>query len=75
MTFIITLSYKELLELTKRLALALADDAVFHGDNNMAEATLGVLSDAREELGLSEEFDELDSLASPTQSAPQIPIV
>lgn len=55
---------EELSNLAKKLALALADEVAFVGDEHAAEASLGVLSEARTRLGLEKEFDEIDSLCS-----------
>jgi hypothetical protein len=54
--------YNELWNLARRLALALADECTFMGDDTASEESLAVLSIARDKLGLAEEFDKLDSL-------------
>ena len=45
-----------------RLALALADEVVFHGEGSAAEESLAALSEARDKLSLQAEFEQLDSL-------------
>jgi hypothetical protein len=47
----------------RRLALALADEVAFIGDE-AAEESFAVLTEARERLDLSKEFDEIDSLTN-----------
>ena len=51
-----------MLDLARRLALALADEVAFTGEANAAERSLQVLAEARDALGLEKEFDEIDSL-------------
>ncbi len=46
----------------KELALALADEVIFLGEDNCTEQSIKLLAQARERLELSEEFDRLDSL-------------
>lgn len=53
---------EEMRELARRLALALADEVAYHGDENSAEASLEVLAVARAQLDLVDEFDNIDSL-------------
>ena len=53
---------EEMRDLARRLALALAGEVAFHGDEDSAEKSLLVLSDAREQLDLAVEFDTIDSL-------------
>ena len=48
-----------MLDLARRLALALADEVAFVGDE-AAERSLQVLAEARIALGLEKEFDEID---------------
>jgi hypothetical protein len=50
------------IELASKLALALADEVAFHGEENCADASLEVLEQARDLLGLQKEFEEIDSL-------------
>lgn len=56
------MTYNELLELSKNLALALADEVAFVG-SDAAEASLKVLATARVKLGLEKEFDAIDTLS------------
>lgn len=53
----------DLIELARRLALALADEVAFAGDD-AAEESVEVLSEARDILGLQKEFEEIDTLSS-----------
>ena len=54
-------SNNDLLDLARRLALALADEVVYAGAE-AAEASLVVLAEARIKLDLGEEFDKINSL-------------
>lgn len=47
--------------LARRLAICLAHEAAYH-NNDVANATRIVLSEARDVLGLQDEFDSIDSL-------------
>lgn len=52
--------YDELTQLSKELALALADEVAFVG-SDAAEASLKVLAVVRVKLGLGKEFDAIDT--------------
>jgi hypothetical protein len=58
--------YHELEEFAKKLALALADEVTYHGEENCSELSLELLAKAREKLNLSEKFEEIDSLVRAT---------
>ena len=51
----------ELIDLARRLALALANEVAYAGIE-AAEASLVVLAEARVKLDLGEEFDNIDTL-------------
>lgn len=57
------LTRDELYELARRLAVALANEVVFNGEDQACEQSMHALADAREKLDLAEEFDQVDSLA------------
>lgn len=52
----------ELNDLARKLALALANEVVYHGEDNCSELSLELLAEARKKLDLSDKFDRLDSL-------------
>jgi len=52
---------KELMEFARALALALADEVAFAGDD-AAELSLELLARARKELSLETEFEKIDTL-------------
>lgn len=57
------MTYNELLDLAKRLALCLADEVAFAGID-AAERSLVVLKEASEKLGIGKELEEIDTLSS-----------
>ena len=57
------LTHEELYELARRLAIALANEVVFNGENQAAPQSMCALAEAREKLDLAEQFDRVDSLA------------
>ena len=56
------MTFEGLKKLARELAISLANETVFFGEENVSERTLSLLSEAREKLGLKEDFDEIDSL-------------
>lgn len=53
-----------IVELAEKLALALADEMTFHGEQNCSEASLKVLAQARDLLNLQDEFEKIDTLSA-----------
>lgn len=49
-------------EFARKLALALADEVAYLGEENASEKSLELLSHARDFLNLQNEFDNIDTL-------------
>lgn len=56
------MSYEDLYNFARKLALALANEVAFSGED-ASKLSLALLSQARKRLGLESAFDEIDSLA------------